>query len=139
MIVYTNDGIDFRPVEDGYELADGEIAFDGYATDAELAATFPGYAVKAQERLQRKLVAAVQKHMDEAARARGYDNIFSASTYADESAVPKFQTEGQAYREWRSLVWAYCYAQMDAVLAGERATPTTAELIAELPALVLPE
>lgn len=89
--------------------------------------------------IQASLVAAVQAHMDTMARARGYDNLLSAVTYADESAVPQFQAEGIAFRAWRSQVWAYCYAQLAAIQQGIRLTvPTAEELIAELPALVLP-
>ncbi|RIY41936.1 hypothetical protein [Neopusillimonas maritima] len=83
--------------------------------------------------------AIVQRHMDEAARALGYDDIKSAVTYAEEPAVPKFQAEGRAFRAWRSLVWAACYAILDDVNAGNRGVPTDAELIAELPELVLPD
>lgn len=89
--------------------------------------------------IQARLINAVQGHMDAAARVRGYDDVKSAVTYADEPAVLKFQAEGLAYRAWRSLVWAYCYAALDDVLAGTRAVPTAEELIAELPVLVLPE
>lgn len=81
----------------------------------------------------------VQAYIDEAARAHRYDSIASAITYADEPAVPKFQAEGQAFRAWRSLVWAKCYAILADVNAGLREIPTDEELISELPALVLPE
>jgi hypothetical protein len=87
---------------------------------------------------QEKLVEAVQAHMDAAARQLGYDDIKSAVTYADEPAVLQFQLEGRAFRAWRSLVWQYCYAQLDAVLAGTRTVPTPEQLIDELPPLVLP-
>lgn len=84
-------------------------------------------------------VAIVQRHMDDAARALRYDDIATACTYADEPAVPKFQAEGMAFRSWRSLVWATCYAILDDVNAGLRDIPTDEELIAELPELVLPQ
>ena len=84
------------------------------------------------------LTAAVQAHLDTAAQAAGYDNIYTAVTYADEPAVPKFQAEGRAFRAWRSLVWAHCYQVLADVQAGTRAIPTAAQLIAELPALDLP-
>jgi hypothetical protein len=82
--------------------------------------------------------AAVQAHLDAAAYAAGYDNIQTAVSYADEPAVAKFQTEGQAFRAWRSLVWAHCYAVLAEVQAATRSVPTEAELVAELPDLVLP-
>lgn len=88
--------------------------------------------------VQAAKVAMVQAHMDERARTLRYDNIANAITYADEPAVPKFQGEGQAFRAWRSLVWARCYEILAEVEAGDRDVPTDAELIAELPALELP-
>ena len=89
--------------------------------------------------IQKQLTDAVQDYMDSVAQSKGYDNIFTAVTYAEEPTIPKFQAEGQAFRQWRSQVWDYCYAQLDKVLKGERTVPTAEELIAELPELVLPE
>lgn len=92
-----------------------------------------------QAALMKAMTDAVQAHMDAKARAKGYDNLLSAVTYAEEPTVPKFQAEGVAFRAWRSAVWAYCYEQLDAVLSGQRETPTVEQLISELPPLVLPE
>lgn len=78
--------------------------------------------------------ASVQRHLDETAKALGYDNIVSAVSYADEPAVPRFQSEGQSLRAWRSLVWAHCYSLLDAVQAGTIPAPTNDDLIAGLPA-----
>ena len=91
--------------------------------------------VKTPEQITAELTAAVQSHLDSAARAAGYDDIKAACTYADEPAVPQFQAEGQAFRAWRSLVWAKCYEIMADVLARSRAVPTADELIGELPKL----
>lgn len=91
------------------------------------------------EQILKPYETAVQAHMDASARAAGYDDIKTAVTYADEPAVEKFQQEGQAFRAWRSLCWAYCYEQLAAVQADQRPQPTVEELIGELPALVLPQ
>ncbi|QEI07822.1 hypothetical protein FXN63_19760 [Pigmentiphaga aceris] len=80
----------------------------------------------------------VQGHLDAAAQVRRYDDIKTAITYADEPAVPLFQAEGQAFRKWRSLVWAKCYWYLGEVQAGRALEPTEAALIAILPALELP-
>lgn len=90
------------------------------------------------EQLKRELTLAVQVHMNKTAGTLGYDSIYTAVTYADEPAVPKYQAEGRALRAWRSLVWAKCYEVMAAVEAGSRGIPTAEELIAELPAFVAP-
>ena len=87
------------------------------------------------EQIMSRLEARVQQWLDEQARALGYDDIKSAVTYAEESAVPKFQQEGQAMRRLRSMAWARCYEILSEVQAGQRSIPTEAELIAEMEAL----
>jgi hypothetical protein len=77
--------------------------------------------------------AAIQSKLDEAARAKGFDNIHTAASYADEPSVPRFQTDGIAFREMRSLVWAASYVIMAEVKAGLRTMPTIDELLLELP------
>lgn len=81
---------------------------------------------------------AVQSKLDTAAQAARYDSIATAVSYAEEPAVPKFQNDGIAFREWRSLVWAYAYEQLAKVLDGERTQPTVDEFLLELPVLELP-
>lgn len=87
--------------------------------------------------MTRRATDAVQAHMDATAQARGYDDIKSAVTYADEPTVASFQAEGRAFRKWRSEVWAHCYVVMAAVQGGA-AMPTMDDLIAGLPVLVMP-
>jgi len=77
---------------------------------------------------------AVQSHLDATASKAGYDNIYTACTYAEEPAVPKFENEGKALRAWRSLVWAYCHQVLADVEGGKRPVPTISGLIGELPA-----
>lgn len=88
--------------------------------------------------IQALRIVQVQEHLDAQAQALGYDSIYTAVTYAEEPAVPKFQNEGRALRAWRSLVWAACHAILAEVLAGTRDIPTRAELIAALPPFEAP-
>lgn len=83
--------------------------------------------------LQASLVSTVQGIMDTKAQGYGYDSVTTAVTYADEPAVPKFQSEGQAFRSWRSSVWAACYAYLAQVQAGTKAFPMAADLPGLLP------
>ena len=78
---------------------------------------------------------AVQAELDRAAQARGYDSLFTAISYADEPAVPRFQADGQAFRRWRSLVWDYAHTELNAVLAGEKPQPKLDAFLASLPSL----
>ncbi len=93
---------------------------------------------KSARQIKAELIAAVQAHLDAVAAAAGYDNIFTACTYADEAAVPKFRAEGRALRAWRSSVWSACHGIMDEVKAGTRQAPTASELIGALPVLAMP-
>lgn len=106
--------------------------------DEEFSVSQPVPPALTQEQVVAAYSAAVQSHLDAAARDAGYDNINTAVSYANEPSVVKFQIEGAALRAWRSLCWAYCYAQLAAVEAQEREQPPIEALIAELPSLVLP-
>ena len=86
------------------------------------------------EEIQLRLTQAVQRHLDAKAQELGYDSCLSVCSYVD-TGVVKFDTEGTAFRSWRSAVWAKCYEILDAVKAGDRQIPSEDELIAELPAL----
>jgi len=90
------------------------------------------------EQRKAEYVGSVQAFLDATAKTAGYNDLKDVITYADEPSVPKFQADGAAFRTWRSLCWAYCYDQLKAIEQGQRKIPTGAELVAELPALVLP-
>ncbi len=78
---------------------------------------------------------AIQSTLDNEAKAKGYDSILSACSYAGHTNP--FQAEGQAFVTWRGLVWEHCYQVLADVQAGTIAEPTIEELIASLPTLNL--
>lgn len=83
------------------------------------------------------LLAAVDAHLNAAARAKGYDSIITAALRAALPASP-FHAEGLAFGTWMDLVYAKCYEVLAQVQANEIAEPDEAQLIAILPALQLP-
>ena len=89
-----------------------------------------------QAQIQAQLTNAVQRVLDNKAQELLYDNCLSVCSYID-TGVPKFDAEGKAFRAWRSAVWAKGYEILAQVQSGEREIPTEAELIAELPELVI--
>ena len=93
---------------------------------------------QAQQDLTSTFEKAIQGHLDAAASARGYDSIATAVSYAEEPSVPRFQSDGLAFRAWRSLVWAYAYQELAKVKAGQREIPALDAFLAELPALAAP-
>ena len=102
-------------------------------TDAETAQV----AAAALANTAADITGAVRQLLDSSAKARGYDSIVTAISYADESSVPAFQAEGIAFRAWRSRVWNYAYAQLGLMTSNARTTPSAIEFLAELPALEL--
>jgi len=83
-----------------------------------------------EQELRQQFVNKAQTLLDLVARLWGYDNIFTACTYADEPAIAHFQAEGQALRRYRSEFWAAAYAlvpgpgdTIDALLAQLPAPP----------------
>jgi hypothetical protein len=125
--------VGFGPNEDFYEPA----VPDGCTL--EITEVEPIDPQMVAEQAQRQLTQAVQQHLDVTAQSLGYDDIRSASTYADEPAVAKFQNEGRALRAWRSLLWDVAYAKMQRVKSGLEPVPTAEVLIASLPAFMPPQ
>lgn len=113
---------------------DGAWALGEIAVEGDAPVVLP--ALTEQEQIA-TFTRAVQSMLDAKARSMGYDNIFTAVTYADEPAVPSFQNEGRSLRAWRSHTWQACNNVLAAVASGERAIPAIGELVAELPVFEL--
>ncbi|MBT9373130.1 hypothetical protein [Rhizobium sp. CSW-27] len=80
---------------------------------------------------------AIQAVLDQAAQARRYDSGNSLASYAA-STNPQWSSEAQAFIRWRDQVWAYAYAELGKVEAGEREQPGILEFLQELPAVAWP-
>ena len=80
---------------------------------------------------------AIQSWMDGEAMKLGYDSILSVCSYIN-TGNPKFDAEGEGFRQWRSAVWARGYELIDEVIAGQREVPDDpADVIAMLPELTI--
>ncbi len=88
------------------------------------------------EQVQVRLIEKVQTYLDDTAQKLGYDSCLSVCSYVD-TGVVKFDEEGEAFRKWRSAVWAKGYEIVAEVQAGTREIPTEEELFAELPIIEL--
>ena len=93
--------------------------------------------VKTDQEIITELTNVVQIYLDKKAREKNYDSILSACSYAN-STNPKFKDEALAYITFRDNAWTTCYQILADVQSGTREIPTSVELLAELPALVLP-
>ena len=91
-------------------------------TQAELTKAFKATALKA-----------VQAHLDDTAKSKGYDDINSIAKYLIIGNY--FYDEANSLSLWCGDVWAYCYTLLDEVTAGKTAQPTIDELINQLPSI----
>lgn len=89
-----------------------------------------------EAQIQKQLTDTVQRVLDNKAQELNYDSCLSVCSYID-TGVQKFDDEGNAFRAWRSQVWAKGYEILAEVQEGKREIPTEEELIAELPELVI--
>jgi hypothetical protein len=76
---------------------------------------------------------AIQSHINQVVKARGYDNENSIAKYLVVGNV--FYDECRAISLWIGDVWAYAHQVQSDVEGGLRTLPTIEELIAELPEL----
>jgi len=82
--------------------------------------------------------AAIQQHLDDAARARNYRDGFALAGYVT-SGITHWAAEAAAFVAGRDAVWLYAFAELDKVQTGLREQPTIEAFIAELPAIEWPE
>ena len=86
--------------------------------------------------IQKQLTDAVQRVLDKKAQELNYDSCLSVCSYVD-TGFARFDTEGKAFRQWRSAVWHKGYEILNLVKSGEMQIPSEEELIAMLPELVI--
>lgn len=88
--------------------------------------------------VQQATITAIQNLLDTTAQAHGYDHIVSTISYVG-SAIPKWNAEGVRAKAWRDECWYAAYLIQEAVKAGTRPLPTSAEVLAEMPAADWPQ
>jgi hypothetical protein len=81
---------------------------------------------------------AVEGHVEAVAAQRGYSSSVSCASYVS-SIVPQWKAEATAFSAWRDQVWVFALNELLKVQQGQRAVPTVAAFIAELPAMQWPE
>lgn len=90
-----------------------------------------------QQALIERFRSTIQQWMDDEAVKLGYDSVLSACSYIN-TGNPKFDAEGEGFRQWRSAVWERGYQLIDEVIAGQREVPDNpADVIALLPELFI--
>jgi hypothetical protein len=128
---YTSRQLDWYASQpDRFHLIDEMyVQVDGWAEEYEAM-----IQAKEQEATIARMKQALQKHLDDTALTREYDNIVSLCSYAN-SLDPVFRAEGEAGVIFRDAVWLYAKQVMVDVLGGLRDIPTEEELISELPTI----
>lgn len=75
----------------------------------------------------------IQSYLDSSANRLGYDSCLSVCSYIN-SGNPKFDAEGEGFRQWRSAVWAYGYSLLETT-TEESQIPSKEDFLAGLPVL----
>lgn len=77
---------------------------------------------------------AIQKHLDDAAKAKQYNDALSLASYKD-SSITQWASEAATFIAWRDSVWVYAYTELQKVQNQLRTQPTVEEFIQELPVI----
>ena len=126
---------DLRFVGDSYTPQQGEKVVNGDVLPDIERLHEPSYLLRLQ--LQ-NATNALQETMDSKAREYGYDNVHTASSYAD-SDDPTFRTEGRSFKKWRESAWIYARSVRDEVLSGNPPFSTIEQFLESAPAFGLIE
>lgn len=81
---------------------------------------------------------AIQGLVDTTATEKMFRDGVTLASYVA-STNPQWAAEAQTFVAWRDAVWAYSYAELAKVQAGEREQPTPEEFLEELPAIAWPD
>ena len=80
---------------------------------------------------KRRVTAAIDRHVEDQARALGYNSAAHLAGYAT-STVTEWQAEAQAFVQWRDDVWQAAIGMLDG--ADPADPPSVEDVIAALPA-----
>jgi hypothetical protein len=83
------------------------------------------------EQLLKAIEQAIEKHMDEVAQSKRYDNRDSCRLYA--GYTNPFRAEATAFGQWVSACWVASNQVQADIMNGLRTIPTPEEAVAELP------
>lgn len=124
---------------DAYKIGDAVYSFAALGSPHSIVDYVepidPATLLEKKLALQRAIVDATQKRLDDFAQARGYDGILSASTYVA-SQIPRFAQDGRIAVQLRDLTWAKLYELMGDVESGKRSMPANySEIEVDLPVL----
>jgi hypothetical protein len=77
---------------------------------------------------------AIQKHLDNVAKSKQYNDALSLASYRD-SSITQWASEAATFISWRDSVWVYAYTELQKVQNQLRTQPTVEEFIQELPVI----
>ena len=77
---------------------------------------------------------AIEQHMDEVAKADGWDNRWTCVARA--GYVNPWQAKGIKFAQWMDDCWLIAIQAQNDVIAGKRTIPTPEEAVLELPVMV---
>jgi len=94
------------------------------------------FSIERDDEIVAAMIRSMEFHMDAVAQSDGWDNRWTCVARAGYSNP--WQAKAVAFGGWMDACWEHAIQVQADVLAGNRAAPTEAELIAELPQMVWP-
>lgn len=77
---------------------------------------------------------AIQRHIDEVAQARGYDNGYTCASYFDDKN-PRYASDARIFKDWRSDVWVFVNNLLNQYAAAAQAVEEGGEMPTNIPSI----
>lgn len=118
---------DVRAIDEGQEflIKDGWVEMSQAEVDAHV------NPPKTPEQLIAEYEFAVEKHINAAAKSKGYNNIDSIAKYLGSDNV--FRAECEALSAWTANVWVSAQTMLNEWQAGNIEQPTIDDVLNQLP------
>jgi hypothetical protein len=97
--------------------------------------------IKYKEQLVTSLENAIDKHVDDVAKAKGYGTVSMSPTAAciSYAGYPNvYQNEAIAFSQWKADIWPLIHQIYADVENGIRPIPSAEEILSEIPEMVWP-
>lgn len=128
MKYFKDDNGEIRAIEKGQEFLIKSSWQEMTETEVQSAINPP----KSTERIIAEFEFAVERHVNNVAKSKGYNNIDSIAKYLGSNNA--FRAECEALSAWTADVWITAQGMLNDWQAGTIEQPTIDEVIAALPA-----
>lgn len=105
-----------------YIWNEGDATWELYVEPIDVQAIIKGYED------------AIQNHIDNVAKARGYDNGYTCASYFEDKNA-RYASDAKIFKDWRSDVWVYVNQLLNQYAAAAEQAEASGEMPSNIPSV----